>query len=129
MLLAVHMFSASHLMLAAKAAKKGGSSGIWLLLLLVVYGAVFYFYLRPRSKRQKAARLEAKKVDVGERVRTIGGFVGVITKIEDGLTTVRGANGVELDFIASAIAGRFDPTPVPEPEPDEAEHHEEGDAK
>ncbi len=128
MLLAVHMFSASHLMFAAKAAKKGSSSGVFLLLLVVVYGAVFYFYLRPRSKRQKAARAEAKKVDVGERIRTIGGFVGVITKIEDGVTTVRGANGIELDFIASAIAGKFEPTPTVEPEPDDAEH-EEGDAR
>ncbi len=127
MLLAVHMLSASHLLFAAKAVKKSSSPFI-LILLVVVYGGVYYFYLRPRAKRQKAARSEAKKVDVGERVRTIGGFVGVVTKIEDGLTTVRGANGVELDFIASAIAGHFEPTPPVEPDSDDAQH-EEGDAK
>jgi len=50
------------------AAAKGGSSYI-LIIYALVFGALYFFYLRPRSKRQKAARTTQKKVDVGERAR------------------------------------------------------------
>jgi hypothetical protein len=46
--------------------------------------------------------------------------------MDDGLVTLRGASGVELDFIPTAIAKRFDP-PAPVPESSDDEHNEEGD--
>jgi preprotein translocase subunit YajC len=107
------------------AAAKGGSSYI-LIIYALVFGALYFFYLRPRSKRQKAARTTQKKVDVGERAQTIGGFVGTVTKMTDEFITLRTPNGVELDFIPTAIARRFDPKPVDEPHDDTAQ---EGDQK
>ena len=47
--------------------------------------------------------------------------------MDDGLVTLRGASGVELDFIPTAIARKYDP-PAPVPEPAD-EHEEEGDQK
>jgi preprotein translocase subunit YajC len=100
-----------------------GSSSI-LIIYVVVFGALYFFYLRPRSKRQKAQRSESRKVEVGQRAQTIGGFVGTVVKNESDLVTLRSASGVELDFIPSAIARRYDP--VPESSDD---HPTEGDAK
>lgn len=94
------------------ASKSGGSSAI-LLIYVVLFGALYFFYLRPRSRRQKAQRSQARQVEVGERAQTIGGFVGVVVKREDDLVTLRSAGGAELDFVPSAIAKRFDPV-VPE---------------
>jgi preprotein translocase YajC subunit len=104
-------------------AASGGSSII--IIYVVVFGALYFFYLRPRSKRQKAQRQEQRKVEIGQRAQTIGGFVGTVVKEDDGLITLRGASGVELDFIPSAIARRFDPV-VPESTDDE--QPKEGDA-
>jgi preprotein translocase subunit YajC len=100
-----------------------GSSSI-LIIYVIVFGALYFFYLRPRSKRQKAQRSESRKVEVGQRAQTIGGFVGTVVKNESDLVTLRSASGVELDFIPSAIARRYDP--VPESSDD---HSTEGDAK
>ncbi len=105
-------------------AASGGSSII--IIYVVVFGALYFFYLRPRSKRQKAQRQEQRKVEIGQRAQTIGGFVGTVVKEDDGLITLRGASGVELDFIPSAIARRFDPV-VPESADDE--QPKEGDAQ
>lgn len=105
------------------AANKGSSS--ILIIYVIVFGALYFFYLRPRSKKQKAARLEGRKVEIGERAQTIGGFVGTVIKEEEGLITLRSASGVELDFVPSAIARRFDP-PVPDTL-DEVHEIEEGD--
>ncbi len=97
-------------------ASSSGSSSI-LIIYLVVFGALYFFYLRPRNKKQKQARLEARKVEVGERAQTIGGFVGTVVRNDSDLITLRSASGVELDFVPSAIARRFDPAPVVSDEP------------
>ncbi|MHB2027249.1 MAG: preprotein translocase subunit YajC [Acidimicrobiales bacterium] len=102
-----------------------GSSSI-LIIYVVVFGGLYFFYLRPRSKRQKAQRLDARKVEVGQRAQTIGGLVGTVVRQENDLVTLRTASGVELDFVPTAIARRFDPI-VPESSDDD--HPTEGDAK
>jgi preprotein translocase subunit YajC len=97
-------------MLLAAASKSGGSSAI-LLIYVAVFVALYFFYIRPRSRRQKAARVEARQVEIGERAQTVGGFVGTVVRRDSQLVTLRSASGAELDFIVSAIARRFDPVP------------------
>jgi len=94
------------------AASSHGGSSVILILYVVVFGGLYFFYLRPRSKRQKEQRQSARKVEVGERAQTIGGFVGTVVKNDGEFVTLRTASGHELDFIPSAIARRFDPAPA-----------------
>jgi len=94
-----------------------GSSSI-LIIYVVVFGGLYFFYLRPRNRKQKAARLQGRKVEVGDRAQTIGGFVGTVVKQEDDLITLRSASGAELDFVPSAIARKFEVV-VPESSDDE----------
>jgi preprotein translocase subunit YajC len=122
------MLFAVQLLLAADKAKKSSFSPIYLLLYVVVFGSLYFFYIRPRSQKQKAARLTNRKVELGERAQTIGGFIGTVVKMDDGLVTLRSSSGVELDFIPTAIARKYDP-PAAVPEPADDEHHEEGDQK
>ena len=91
-----------------------GNSFTPMLLLLGAYAAIYYFYLRPRRKKQAAARAEARKTEIGVRYQTIGGFVGTVVKTTDELVTLRSSSGTEVDFIPTAIARRFDPAPVVE---------------
>ncbi len=114
-------------MLFFAATKSSGGSAI-LLIYVAVFVALYFFYIRPRSRKQKAARSQARQVDVGERAQTVGGFVGTIVRRDDQLVTLRSASGVELDFVPSAIARRFDPV-VPESTDDEAneEHPTDGE--
>jgi preprotein translocase subunit YajC len=114
-------------MLLATAAKHSNESYL-ILIYIVLFGAFYYFYLRPRSKRQKAQRLESRKVEVGQRAQTIGGFVGTVVKSEPDLVTLRTDKGVELDFIPNAIARRYDPI-VPDVPESTDDHPTEGDAK
>ena len=82
----------------------------------------------PAPSARRPRRLNTRKVELGERAQTIGGFVGTVVKMDDGLITLRGASGVELDFIPTAIARKYDP-PAAVPESTDDEHHEEGDSK
>lgn len=99
------------------ATSSSGSSSI-LIIYIVIFAAAYFFYFRPRSKKQKAARLEARQVEIGQRAQTVGGFVGTVVAKDDQLVTLRAESGVELQFIPSAIARRFDPV-IPESTDDE----------
>jgi preprotein translocase subunit YajC len=124
MLYAVHLLLAIH-----KATPKKSSFSPYLILIyVVIFGSLYFFYLRPRSQKQKAARLDTRKVEMGDRAQTIGGFIGTVVKMDDGLITLRGASGVELDFIPTAIARKYNPPAVVPDTPDD-EHEEEGDQK
>lgn len=94
------------------AASSSGSSSI-LIIYVIIFAAAYLLYFRPRAKKQKAARLESRQVEVGERAQTVGGFVGTVVAKNDQLLTLRSSSGVELEFVPSAIARRFD-TVVPE---------------
>jgi preprotein translocase subunit YajC len=122
------MLFAVHLLLAAPNPKKSSFSGILILVYVVIFGSLYFFYIRPRSQKQKAARLNTRKVELGERAQTIGGFIGTVVKMDDGLITLRSSSGVELDFIPTAIARKYDP-PAAVPESTDDEHKEEGDQK
>jgi preprotein translocase subunit YajC len=122
------MLFAVNLLMAADKTKKSSFSPVFLLLYVVVFGGLYFFYIRPRSQKQKAARLNTRKVELGEQAQTIGGFVGTVVKMDDGLITLRGSSGVELDFIPTAIARKYSP-PAVVPESTDDEHEEEGDQK
>jgi preprotein translocase subunit YajC len=106
------MLFAVNMLMATTKAKTSSFSPILIILYVVVFGSLYFFYIRPRSQKQKAAR----------------GFVGTVVKMDDGLITLRGASGVELDFIPTAIARKYNP-PSSVPETADDDHEEEGDQK
>jgi preprotein translocase subunit YajC len=115
------------MLFAATTAKSSGSSA-FILIYLVLFAAFYFLYLRPRNRRQREARSQARQVEVGERVRTIGGLVATMIAKADDLVTLRTDSGVELTFLPSAIAGRFDPLPPASETPPEEGHGEESGA-
>jgi preprotein translocase subunit YajC len=108
------------LFLATATAAKHGVNPVFILLYFAVFGAMYFFYIRPRSQRQKAARQSASKVEVGDQVHTIGGLIGTVVAKSDDHVTLRTASGVELDFVSKAIARRVDPVVV---SPNEGDQH------
>jgi len=61
MLFAVNMLLAT--------AKKSSFSGYLILIYVVIFGSLYFFYIRPRSQKQKAARLNTRKVELGSALR------------------------------------------------------------
>jgi preprotein translocase subunit YajC len=114
------------------AASKSSGSPLIIIIYVIVFGGLYFFYLRPRSRKQKAARQQTRHVEVGEKVRTIGGMIGTVVKRTDEAVTLRTDSGYEIEFIPSAIAGKHvPPSEVEETETatDDEEHSTEGDDK
>lgn len=109
---------ASGIVLAA-AAKSKGNSSVFLFLILGLAVLGYYFFLRPRSQRQRQAREELKKAAVGDEIATIGGLVGTIVSEDGDRVTVSTGSGTELVFLRQAIGRRLDPpAPAVPDEPD-----------
>ena len=79
------------------------------LIIIVAMIAVFYFLLiRPQQKKSKQVRDMLNALEVGQRVRTIGGLYGTIVDFkEDGdivVIEVGYENKVKMAFAKTAVA-------------------------
>jgi preprotein translocase subunit YajC len=75
------------------------------LALLVVMFVVFYFILiRPQKKKDKELKEQMDKLQVGDRVVTIGGLVGFVANIKDDQITIStSAANTLVTFTKNAI--------------------------
>jgi preprotein translocase, YajC subunit len=73
----------------------------------ILMGIVFYFVLyRPQKRQEKARNEMLASIKRGDRVVTVGGIHGMITKLsDDGIVVLEVADKVELTFNRSAISG------------------------
>jgi preprotein translocase subunit YajC len=106
--------------------KKSSGTSYFLFIIIAAYAAIYFFYLRPRQKKAKAARTQARGVEVGDRAVTIGGLVGTVTSMEADMVTLTTEDGTKLQFLARAIANKY-VEPTVADEPDSANDDSSGD--
>jgi len=72
---------------------------------LILMFVVFYFILiRPQRKKEKELKEQMSKLNVGDRVTTIGGLVGFVANIKDDQVTIStSAANTLVTFTKSAI--------------------------
>lgn len=81
------------------AAATGGGLGGWSILL--VYGvlifAMWFFLIRPNSKRKKEEQKMRENIQVGDAIITIGGIMGrVVSMKEESILLETGADRVKV---------------------------------
>lgn len=55
-----------------------------IIIMLVFWGLIFYFLLiRPQKKKDKQFKDMLASLEVGDKITTIGGMYGKVTKIKD----------------------------------------------
>lgn len=116
------------MLLAVAKAASHSNSEIWLILIVVAYIAFYFLFIRPRVRRQKSLRTQSRAVEIGDKVQTIGGLVGVVVEMDDHVVTLRTKDGYDLEFLRAAIAQQYqEPVTAVEAEPSD-ETESEGDA-
>lgn len=99
------MYAPTLLLAAAQPAEGGGGSLIGFLLPLLLIFAVFYFFIiRPQRKRQQEHEEMVQALKKGDKIVTIGGIHGTITRIDDDSVLAQVDNNVKLRFDKNAIA-------------------------
>ncbi len=76
----------------------------WIIMMALI--TVFLYV--PRWMAQRRRQQQEKELAVGDRVITIGGFVGTLTRYdpEANVARIRLAEGVEVDILPGAISGK-----------------------
>lgn len=68
--------------------------------------AIFYFLLiRPQQKARKERAAMMSALAVGDKIFTVGGFIGTITAMDDTKVTFKVADGVEVELLRTGIGG------------------------
>lgn len=107
-------------------APQGGLLGL-LFPFIILFVLMYFMIIRPQKKREKLTKLMLDGLIVGDKVLTIGGIIGKITKIKDDEIFVETGSANEKsvicfkktsvsEVIKAAPEAKAEPTPIPEEE-------------
>ncbi len=79
----------------------------WIVAMILI---IVFMYV-PQWMAQRRRRQQEKELAVGDRVITIGGLLGTLTRYdpEANIARIRIAEGVEVDIVPAAIGGKHVP--------------------
>ena len=93
----------------AAAQHPGGTAGLMGMLpyFLLIIVLVYFFMIRPQSKRAKEQKALMDALRVGDEIVTIGGIVGKITKLRDDYIVMQISSGNNLMIQKNAISAQI----------------------
>ncbi len=74
-----------------------------LIWMAVLFGLMYFMMIRPQQKEQRARAEMMRNLKPGDKIVTVGGLIGVITKVEDSTLKVRVAEKVEVDLYSTGV--------------------------
>jgi len=85
------------------------------VLPFIIMAAIFYFLLwRPQKQDQKKRQALLDSLKKGDKIITIGGIYGTLTKVGPQKVTVKVAEGIEIDMARTAVGTYQDADKVTE---------------
>ncbi len=76
-----------------------------LIMIVVMLAVVYFFMIRPESKRKKDAENLRSSLSVGDNVTTIGGLTGTICKVDENTIVFEtGADRVRIEVTKWAVS-------------------------
>jgi preprotein translocase subunit YajC len=86
-------------------AKKGGfGDPSFLFMMVAIFVIMYFFILRPQSKKQKETQTMLKNLKKGDKVLTIAGIVGIVGNVKETSVMVKVADSTVLEFKKAAIS-------------------------
>lgn len=76
-----------------------------LIMIVVMLAVVYFFMIRPESKRKKEAENLRSSLSVGDNITTIGGMTGTICKVDENTIVFEtGADRVRIEVTKWAVS-------------------------
>ena len=83
----------------------GANNSMSMILMIAIYAAIFaalyFFLIRPNSKRKKEEAQMRNSLEIGDEITTIGGIMGRVVAIkddEDAIIIETGSDRVKMKF-------------------------------
>lgn len=99
------------LLQAAQAGQEAPKSNIWMNVIfwVLLIAVIYFFMIRPASKRNKEAQKFKESLKKGSKVITAGGVYGIIDEISDTYVLLEIANGVKIKIDKNSIVSFTEP--------------------
>ena len=107
LVLSVMMLAFSACAPTGAAAAEGAAASPWTSIIMVALIFVLFYFLmiRPENKRKKKAQDMRDKLEVGDKIVTIGGMIGKIVHVSDERVTFEtGEDRVRIEVAKWAIS-------------------------
>ncbi|EKP93958.1 MULTISPECIES: preprotein translocase subunit YajC [Thermaerobacter] len=75
-----------------------------LLIFAVFFGLMWFMLIRPQQQQQKRRREMLARLKAGDKVVTIGGIFGTLTRVDEDTVRLRIADKVEIRLSRDAVA-------------------------
>jgi preprotein translocase YajC subunit len=84
-----------------------GQGTDWVFWIVMMVLVIVFLYV-PQWMARRRRQQQEKELAVGDRIITIGGFMGTLTRYdrEANIARIRLAEGVEVDILPGAISGK-----------------------
>ncbi|CAN5482749.1 hypothetical protein BH23BAC4_BH23BAC4_11590 [soil metagenome] len=88
----------------------GGFNASFLLMMAAIFAVFYFFIIRPQKKREDTRKAMIGSVAKGDKIVTIGGVHGVVTRVDDAtvLAQVDDTTKLRIDKNAIASVGKKD---------------------
>ena len=81
----------------------GALIGNFLPLILIIL-VMYFFFLRPQAKKQKAQTAFINELEKGKKVVTASGIIGTIIKLDDQIVTLQISQKGVVDVLRSTVS-------------------------
>lgn len=98
------MLGLSFFVLSGPPPEGGGGLASLFLPFLLVFIVFYFFIIRPQKKREDTRKTMIEAVKKGDRIVTIGGVHGTVTKVDEGSVLAQVDDNVKLRFEKNAIS-------------------------
>lgn len=79
----------------------GGMDSYIIFIYIAIFAALYFFMIRPNSKKKKQEQELKKNIDIGDEITTIGGICGKVVAVreeDDEIIVETGADRTKLRF-------------------------------
>lgn len=79
-----------------------------ILYIAGIFGIMYFFMIRPQQVQAKKKKEMMGALKVKDKIVTIGGIYGTLTKVKDESVVVKIADDVEIEVLKTAIMSQRD---------------------
>ena len=83
-------------LLTVTLAAQGGADYSFLIMMVAIFAIMYFFMIRPQTKRQKEIKKFQDSLENGKTVITQGGIYGRVREVKDNYVLVEIADGVKI---------------------------------
>jgi preprotein translocase subunit YajC len=75
-------------------------------MVMVAVALIFFYFIlwRPEQKRRKKQEEQRSGIKKGDRITTVGGVIGTVTKINADTVVLKMLDGARIEFVKASIA-------------------------